>query len=103
MSDLQAEERTREIMERADQLVRNAQQSLESYEQSLRSMGLDPQKVQAVLNAQPMTDAQREEAQVQFRKDMEDIEREVEQEAAYLRQRATPRSGAPARRHRTMV
>ncbi|MBV7485208.1 hypothetical protein [Bordetella sp. BOR01] len=94
---------TQNIIDRAEQAVQEAQRSLEKSDDALRALGLDPAKVKSVLQAQPLTDAQRDEAEKLFRQDMEDIEREVTQESAYARQRSTARTTTPGKRPRTMV
>lgn len=103
MADTQ-DQNIQDIIERAEAAVRDARQSIEASDDSLRKLGLDPDKVRATLQAQPMDERQREEAEALFRQDMEAVDREVEQEAAYARQRSTPRAaGAPVKRPRTMV
>lgn len=103
MADTQ-DQNIQDIIQRADAAVREAQQSIEASDDNLRRLGLDPEKVRATLQAQPMDARQREEAEALFRQDLEAVEREVEQEAAYARQRSTPRAaGAPVKRPRTMV
>lgn len=103
MADTQ-EQNIQDIIERAEAAVRDAQRSLEESDDKLRKLGLDPDKIRSTLQAQPMEDRQRDEAQTLFRQDMEAVEREVEQEAAYARQRSAPRApGAAVKRPRTMV
>ncbi|WP_263914223.1 hypothetical protein [Achromobacter sp. 79A6] len=103
MADTQ-DQNIQDIIERAEAAVRDAQRSIEESDDKLRKLGLDPEKVRSTLQAQPMDERQRDEAQALFRQDMEAIEREVEQEAAYARQRSAPRAaGAPVKRPRTMV
>jgi len=102
MPEDQENPRIQDLIRRAEQIVRDTERSLEASDDVLRGMGLDPRKVREVLREQPMTQAQRDEAQALFRKDMEDIEQQVGQEAAHLRQSTPARAGA-GRRPRTMV
>lgn len=103
MADTQ-EQNIQDIIERAEAAVRDAQRSIEESDDKLRKLGLDPEKVRSTLQTQPMDERQRDEAQALFRQDMEAVEREVEQEAAYARQRSAPRApGAAVKRPRTMV
>lgn len=90
-----------QVVQEAQSLVQQAQQSLDSSEAFYRSQGLDPSKVQSVLQAQT-GDKERAEAHAQFQKDLEDIEREASEEAARLSFAQAPASGG-VRKPRTMV
>lgn len=103
MADTQQDTQVQDIIDRAEAAVREAQRSLDASDEALRDLGLDPAKVRSVLEAQPLTDAQREEADKLFRQDMEDVEREVAQESAHARQRTTARTGGAGKRPRTLV
>jgi hypothetical protein len=88
-----------EIMREAEALIQQATQSLASTETVYRDNGLDQQKLISSMNAK-----QHAEAEALFRKDMEEIEREVAEEAARLSFAApqTPRTGG-ARKMRNMI
>ena len=103
MADNQQELNIQALIDRADEVVRNCQRAIEDSDERLRRLGLDPTKVREVLAVQPLSDAQRAEAEKLYRQDMEDIEREVEQEAAYSRQRTEPRASTGVKRPRAMV
>ena len=98
----QEDQATRELIQRAEQVVLEAENSLQASEDTLRGLGLDPEKVRTVLSEQPMTQEQRDEVEKLFRQDMEEIEQQVSQEAAYLRQNTTSKSSG-GRRPRNMV
>ena len=61
MADTQ-DQNIQDIIERAEAAVRDARQSIEASDDSLRKLGLDPDKVRATLQSQPMDERQREEA-----------------------------------------
>lgn len=103
MADTQ-DQQIQELIGRADEAVRIAQRSIEEGEDKLRALGLDPANVRAALDAQPLTAEQRAEAQALFRQDMEAIQSQADQEAAYARQRSEPRASAgAAKRPRNLV
>jgi len=87
-----AQKDPKEIMREADELLSSTKRSLEESEAFFRDQGLEPEKVYSALSAQ-LDDKGRAEAQALFEKDMEDIERQVSEEAA----RARFATAAPAR------
>jgi hypothetical protein len=90
-----------EIMREAEALIRQTEESLAATSEVLRAHGLDEQKFSS-MDRQQQAEAQAE-AQALFRQDMEDIEREVAQEAARLSfANATPRVGG-TRKMRNMI
>ncbi|NMK47574.1 hypothetical protein [Achromobacter sp. Bel] len=103
MADTQ-DQHIQDLIGRADEAIRIARRSLEEGDDKLRALGLDPEKVRATLDAQPMTAEQRDEAQALFRQDMQAIQSHAEQESAYARQRSEPRASAgAAKRPRNLV
>ena len=92
---------TEQIIKEAQEAVQKAQQSQEASTAFYRSQGLDPAKVDSVLAGQ-MGAKERAEAEAQFKQDMEDIEREVAEEAARASFAGASSSGA-GRRPRPMV
>jgi len=87
-----------EIMREAEALIQQTLNSLSGTDNVYRDNGLDRQKLSADMDAK-----QQAEAQALFRKDMEDIEREVAEEAARLNfANAAPRTGG-ARKMRNMI
>jgi len=91
-----------QLIRDADALISQARQGLESTDEFLRSQGLDPEKVRAVVAAQ-LSDKERNDAEEQFRVDMEAVEREVAEEAARASFAAVPVRSTAARRPRAMV
>jgi hypothetical protein len=97
-----AKKTAEEIMREADALVEQALRSLSGTEHVYAANGLDPQKLGSTLAPKEQADALAE-GQALFRKDMEDVEREVGEEAARLSfANAAPRAGG-ARKMRNMV
>ena len=90
-----------QIVKEAEALVQQAQQSLDASDAFYRAQGLDPAKVKSVLQAQT-GDKERAEAQAQFQKDLDDVEREAAEEAARLSFAQAPASSG-ARKPRNMV
>lgn len=87
-----------EIMREAEALIEQTRRNLESTSAAYQDHGLDRQKLEAGLE-----DKHRAEAEALFRKDMEEIEREVAEEAARLSfANAVPRAGGP-RKMRNMI
>ncbi|MDQ8033437.1 hypothetical protein CEG14_19750 [Bordetella genomosp. 1] len=103
MAETQQDQNIQALIDRADAVVRNAQRAIEDSDERLRRLGLDPAKVRQVLAAQPVSEQVRADAEKLYRQDMEDIEREVEQEAAHARHRTEPRASTGAKRPRAMV
>ena len=84
-----------EIMREAEALIQQTQQSLSSTGEALRAGGVNLQ--------QPLDVQQKAESEALFRKDMEDVEREVAEEAARLNfANAAPKSGG-SRKMRNMI
>lgn len=88
-----------EIMREAEALVQQTLQSIAETEAVYRDNGIDQQKLISAMNEQ-----QRAEAEALFRKDMEDIERAVAEEAARQSFAAptAPRTGG-VRKMRNMI
>lgn len=87
-----------EIMSEAEALVEQVSRSLASTADVHRDLGLDAEKLSTGMN-----EKHRAEAEALFRKDMEDIEREVAEEAARLSfANSKPRTGGP-RKMRNMI
>lgn len=87
-----------EIMREADALIEQVQRGLESTADMLRGQGLDPDKLSAGVAERILA-----ESQALFRRDMEDVEREVVEEATRLSfANAGPRASAP-RKLRNMI
>ncbi|SAI25234.1 Uncharacterised protein [Bordetella ansorpii] len=91
-----------QIISEAEALVAEAQRSLDASNEFFRSQGLDPEKARAVLAGQ-VGPKEAAEAEAQFRKDLEDIDREVGEELARASFANAARSGGAARRPRPMV
>ncbi|WP_368641177.1 hypothetical protein ABRY95_03840 [Castellaniella ginsengisoli] len=88
-----------EIIQEADALIRQVQQSLEDTPEIYRAHGLDAGQLNASMGPKEQA-----EAEAVFRKDMEDIEREVAEEAARLSfANAEPRTGGGMRKMRNMI
>ncbi|WP_394065622.1 hypothetical protein [Alcaligenes sp. WGS1538] len=89
---------TDEVMREAEALIEQVQRSLESTVEAFRDQGLDPEKLPADVQERIWA-----ESQALFRKDMEDVEREVAQEVARLSfAAASPRASVP-RKLRNMI
>ncbi|MGA0583171.1 MAG: hypothetical protein ACO2ER_04610 [Castellaniella sp.] len=87
-----------DIMREAEALVQQVQQSLSETQEIYQAQGLDARKLN-----ESMGPKERAEAEALFRKDMEDIEREVTEEAARLSfANAAPRTGG-MRKMRNMI
>ncbi|WP_276807903.1 hypothetical protein [Castellaniella defragrans] len=87
-----------EIMREAEALIQQTRRSLESTTEAYQANGLDARRLN-----ESMGPKEQAEAQAMFRKDMEDIEREVAEEAARLSfANAAPRTGG-ARKMRNMI
>ncbi len=80
-----------EIMREAEILIEQAQRSLAATAEIYQAHGLNQDKLAADISEQ-----QRAEAQALFRRDLEDVERDVEQEAVRLSfANAAPQAGVP--------
>lgn len=89
---------TEEVMREAEALLEQVQRSLEATVGILGSQGLDPEKLPADVRERLRT-----ESQALFRKDLEDVEREVSEEAARLSFAAASPRGGVARKLRNMI
>ncbi|MCZ4329459.1 hypothetical protein [Castellaniella denitrificans] len=88
-----------EIMQEAEALVQEVQRSLSETQEIYQAHGLDARKLN-----ESMGPKERAEAEALFRKDMEDIEREVSEEAARLSfANAAPRTTGGMRKIRNMI
>src|SRR5690554_3478121 len=94
------EQHNQRIFDEAVHLVEQVRNQLEESGRVLDGMGIDPERMKEVLAGQ-MGDEQRAQAEAEFRRDMEEIEQEVEQEKARLSFSSQP-SGVP-RPRRTMI
>ncbi len=90
------------IMAEAQALIDRVHSDLESTADFYRSQGLDPDKVQPVLQQQ-LTPQGQEEARKAFANDMEAVEQEVREEVARASFAAPPPSAGAPRRRRPMV
>jgi hypothetical protein len=70
-----------QIMREAEQIIAESKRSLEESEAFFRDQGLEPEKVYSAL-ASRLDAKGKAEAKALFEKDMEDIERQVAEEAA---------------------
>lgn len=87
-----------EIMREAEALIQQTRQNLSATAEAYQANGLDARKLNEAMGAKEQA-----EAEALFRKDLEDIEREVAEEAARLSfANAAPRTGG-ARKMRNMI
>ncbi|KAB0602098.1 Btc22 family type III secretion system chaperone [Castellaniella defragrans] len=87
-----------EVMREAEALIRRTERDLAATAEIFQDLGLDVRKLQ-----ESMGPKERAEAEALFRKDMEDVEREVAEELARRSfAQAAPRTGG-ARKMRNMI
>ncbi|ARP93560.1 Btc22 family type III secretion system chaperone [Bordetella genomosp. 13] len=91
-----------QIISEAQALVAEAERTLNASTEFFRSQGLDPEKARAVLASQ-IGAKETAEAEALFRKDLEDIDREVAEELARASFANAARAGSGVRRARPMV
>lgn len=95
------EDQNQQIFREAAELVERVRSQLEESGRVLDSMGVDPHKMRDVVAA-GIEPAQAEQAEADFRQDMAEVQREVDEEMARRSFQNAKPSAAP-RPRRTMI